>query len=480
MSWRTITSALVAVLCVTSSVLLASAATDGQVGTILTQLQMKLSDLRSKALRLKLDYDKSAVIVSNMRKARGNVQVDPRQVVALRQELDRMAYKAKELRMEMDAKSKQLLRYEAPLRRRYPVQAESFRLYFRQLRSMRQSTNRVCSNVAREAPRRSREVERMLRNGFGNYMAQGDMVTARATTAKTDAMPTATTSRAEEIRKRLRATKSAEEEELDRFFGESEKDAVSKMPPLMVDPADNSNVVASSAKPTMPPMMVIPSSSKRSTKRATSAPKPTRPSAPTKKPAPTKAPAVTKAPEPTKAPTKAPASGDDDDDDDFGGFDNFDDSAKKEPAKAPPKKEPKKEPAKKPAKSGDDEDFDSFMDFDDSSAPMLNREQEVAMAPGQRKKFKLFSERIADEFKRHGVVERTAAPPVVRYQKPKRQDRTRSFASRLQEEISRGLPDDEEKSSETVSVEKTPKKRNRKKRKRGLVEELMREIGRLK
>ncbi len=486
MSLRTVTKALVAVLLITSGPLLASAADDAEVGVILEQLQQKLSSLRTKALRLKLDYDKAAVIVNNMRAAQGRSQVDPRQVIALKQDLDRMSVLAKQLRSEMEYKAKQLGKYERPLRRRYPVQAESFRLYFRQLQSIRSTTKRVCNDVARDAPRRVRDVDRMLRAGFGNYMAQGNMVTARATTPTMDNSNTAMTgavgtgtSRADEIRKRLRSNKTAEEEELDRFFGESDKDAATKMPPLMVDPSDNANVNVSASKPTMPPMMVIPSSGKKSTSKATRAPKPTRASQPTKAPAPTRA---TKAPAATKTPTKAPASsGDDDDDDDgFGGFDDFDGDAKKAPAptKAAPKA-PTKAPTKAPAKKSgdDDEDFDSFMDFEDGEAPMLNRESEVAMAPGQRKKFKLFSERIADEFKRHGVVERTAAPPIVRRQNKtiSRRDKTRSFASRLKEEISRGLPDDE---SETSSAkEKAPRKG---KRGRGLVEELMREIGRVK
>lgn len=144
-----------------------------------------------------------------------------------------------------------------------------------------------------------------------------------------------------------------------------------------------------------------------------------------------------KKPEVKKPEVKQPVKVDNDFDS-FGGFDD------EEPAKTSTEKpavkssEPTKVDPKKPTGEGNDE-FEGFMDFDEGFVP-LDKTSDVAM--GSR--VPSFSERIAAEFKRQGISEGVAAPPVRSVTKQDSPVNHQSFATSLKSELAEGLPSDRE------------------------------------
>jgi len=502
MSWRMSRLVLSAMVLIAAYPSMALSSGDTDVGAVLEQLHLKLVELRDQGRQLKSQYDKAALIVANLQAQQGRTQVDTRQVVALKQDLDRMGYDARQLRDDMDKKVARLEHYERPLHRRFPQQSPTFGRYFDQLRTLRTMTRQLCTVVTREAPRRARDVERMLRKGFGTYMSGSDALAARSTPpptvdAATTAPPAAdgAVSRADEIRARVRASRTVEEEELDRFFGGSAEDAAANMPSLSGEPTsvqgddDEPAVYEDDVQRTTPP--VRPSDDDDAP-----APAPTRTVVATPKP-------TTAPPPATTAPATKPPAPKASEEDDFGGFGGFEDGGDKPaatptPTKAPATKPPATNPpatnppaTKPPAAKTDDkksgkgeDDFGDFMDFDDSAVP-VERDEEVAAAPGRQEGFQLFSERMADEFRRHGVVERVAAPPAdgSAGAASRRLSGTKNFAARLKEEISKGIPDADELPTAPTVLEETAEPKadgtSTAADRRGLVRQLMREIGRL-
>jgi hypothetical protein len=486
------------------------------VNKILFELKSRLYDMNGAALYLMAAYDKSAVIVKNLRQDRNVRQIDPMKVEELRRHLELIGVEARQLYKDVHGNVARLHDYRLRLHEAFPKNRTNVDAYFNEMMKLRKNAERNALEIANKAPARAREIQGMAGRGFGNYMSGADVVTSRGTISSEEvsadrsvqAPPTENTvtrqSRIDQLlAEKLGKDKSSvvieedsvskeedsvskeEQEELDAFLqGAGVADGVN-MPPLMVDPSEAEETVSgySEKSSEIPPLMVIETGEVVAEKPAPIVKSSIQkiPSSSSSSAATVKAPVVTAKPSAVavKTVTKEPVDDDggfggfndegekpvaeqpevkkpevkkpevkkpevkqpvkvDNDFDSFGGFDD------EEPAKTSTEKpavkssEPTKVDPKKPTGEGNDE-FEGFMDFDEGFVP-LDKTSDVAM--GSR--VPSFSERIAAEFKRQGISEGVAAPPVRSVTKQDSPVNHQSFATSLKSELAEGLPSDRE------------------------------------
>jgi len=339
-----------------------AAANLSQVRAILDALQKQLDGRREQAMELSKAYDGSALVVMQLKSMRGHSQIDPRKVVELKNSFDRMAGDARLIRTDIFSKVARLSKFNRRISKRFPKRRAEFKAFFKQTIEVRNVTVRFCKAVERGAPRRANDLKKMLKKGFGNYLANNPQPPARSS-APIAQSPEPTYAPATPVAPV--AASGTTDEELDRFFGSSDA-----MPPMMVEQE--------------PPQAAIPDPT----------PVPQPPQAAVPDPIPTPA-----TPQPPKVAVPTPPQ-----------------AAVPDPTPTPPQAavpDPTPKPAA-PVPADDGDDFgDAFSDEDflnESRAPLPPNAEQLVQRPH---KFKTFAATIEDEFRRNGIVERVGARSIA-------------------------------------------------------------------